>query len=465
MTHAPSPLGPSTDAALPSPALAPVTQRARLASVDTLRGFALLGILAMNIVSFALPSAAYMNPTAPGLVSYQGEFTGLNRIVWWVGYLFFDQKMMATFSMLFGAGLVLMGGRAQEQAGPEARAGFAGVYYRRLLWLFLIGMAHAYLLWFGDILVGYALCGLLLYPLRRVRPVWLISIGTAVVLVAVPMSALMGGLMTLLERMATDAQSAISAGKTPTSDQLETLESYTDMMADFDPTPEQAAETVATMRGSYGEILRANAASTVMFQTMIFFMWTLWRGAGLMLIGMGLMKLGVFGASRPSRSYVRMALIGYGVGLPIVATGALMLFEHRFDPKWMFLVDGQFNYLGSIPVALGHVAVVMLVCQSGALPWLRARLAAVGQMALTNYLMHTLLCTFIFYGWGLGYFATIGRAPLMLVVAGIWLVQLVYSPLWLARFRFGPAEWAWRSLTYWKRQPMLRRSLLSEPVA
>src|SRR5205823_6972392 len=115
-----------------------------------------------------------------------------------------------------------------------------------------------------------------------------------------------------------------------------------------------------------------------------------------------------------------------------------------------------YNEIGSVLVALGHVGVVMLVVRAGSMPWLTARLAAVGRMALTNYLMHTLICTTIFYGYGFGLFATINRTGLMGIVLAIWVVQLIVSPLWLARSRFGPAEWLWRSLTYWRLQPMPR---------
>ena len=161
----------TADAAIPPPLpgerppLAPVAESQRVAAVDVLRGFALLGILAMNIITFALPVDAYVNPMNEHVNRFAGEFRGANRATWLAQHVFFDQKMMSIFSMLFGAGLVLMGGRA----GAVGTVSFAGVYYRRLLWLFLIGMAHAYLLWYGDILVTYAICGLLLYPLRNWR--------------------------------------------------------------------------------------------------------------------------------------------------------------------------------------------------------------------------------------------------------------------------------------------------------
>ena len=113
-----------------------------------------------------------------------------------------------------------------------------------------------------------------------------------------------------------------------------------------------------------------------------------------------------------------------------------------------------YNFFGSLVVALGHVGMLMLVVQSGALSWLTKRLAAVGRMALTNYLTHSIVCTTLFYGYGFGLFASINRTGMACIVLIIWVTQLLISPIWLRHFRFGPAEWLWRSLTYWKPQPM-----------
>jgi uncharacterized protein len=439
--------------------LAPVAVRQRVTSVDTLRGFALLGILAMNIVAFALPSDAYMHPGLAAFEPYQGRFEGLNKLSWWITAIFFDQKMMSIFSMLFGAGLVLMGGRADPDRG------FADVYYRRLLFLFLIGMLHAYLIWYGDILVAYAICGVFLYPVRRLRPGWLITIGAVIMFVAVVVTGLMGAGMMFMRHAAMEAQQVIDTGDTPRSDQAELLKGYNEMMKGMTPTPERIAENVALMRGSLPDVLRGNAAGAALLQTMVFALWTFWRALGLMLIGMGLMKLGVFSASRSTRFYIVLSVVGLGFGLPLSAAGAVLLDRHNFDMFWMLTLDWHLNYVGSAFVALGYTGVVMLICKAGAVTWLRTRLAAVGRMALTNYLMQSLLMTFVFYGWGLGYFARVERAELYLFVVAVWVLQLAISPLWLARYRFGPAEWAWRSLTYGRAQPMRLRSLSSEPLA
>ena len=189
-------------------------------------------------------------------------------------------------------------------------------------------------------------------------------------------------------------------------------------------------------------------------QTMIFWSFVGWVALGRMLIGMGLMKLGVFSAERSRRFYMIQMLLGYGLGLPIVAAGALGLLRNNFDIGYKFGGGMDYNSFGSILVALGHVGALLLVYKSGALQWLTCRLAAVGRMAVSNYLAHSLICTTLFYGYGFGLFGKLDRIELAGVVIAIWALQLWYSPIWLAHFRFGPVEWLWRTLTYGKAQPM-----------
>jgi uncharacterized protein len=173
-----------------------------------------------------------------------------------------------------------------------------------------------------------------------------------------------------------------------------------------------------------------------------------------MLIGMGLMKLGVFSAQRSHRLYLWMCILGYGIGMPLMMFDASELIRHRFTMDYQIHGGAFYNMFGSLVVALGHVGLLMLIVQSGAIAWLTRRLAAVGRMALSNYLTHSLVCTTLFYGYGFGYFGSINRAGLAAIVFAIWVFQIWISPIWLEHFRFGPAEWVWRSLTYWRLQPM-----------
>jgi len=444
--------------------LDPVVAAERIASIDVLRGVAVLGILVINIDFFALPSAIFFNPTVAGdftgvnLLTWKaiffnptvaGDFTGVNLLTWKVNTILFFEKMMAIFSMLFGAGLILMFNRAESVGRP-----FRGIYYRRILWLLLLGLAHGYFLWYGDILHAYAVCGLFLYLLRRRSAKLLIILGLLLLIIGVSVQVGSGVMFDLLRREAKAAETALAAGETLTPSQQGMSEAWKEMSVIFHPSPEEVAEEIETYQGSFLEILAHRAPEFLMMHTQALLFMVFWRAIGLMLIGMGLMKLGVFSGKRSIRFYVVCIIVGYGIGLPLCGYGAGSLIEHNFDFIYRFKIGNHFNYIGSILVALAHVGVVMVVCRAGLFTQLTRRLAAVGRMALTNYLMHTLICTTIFYGYGLGLFGQVERFALMGFVLGIWILQLFVSLIWLKHFRFGPAEWLWRSLTYWRRQPM-----------
>jgi uncharacterized protein len=485
------------------PEAEPVQPVQRVQSVDVLRGFALLGILAMNIVHFGWGGAVYMDPTRGG------GFEGINRAIWVVNHLIFDMKMMTLFSMLFGAGLVLMGERADARG-----ARLAGIYYRRVLWLLVIGLAHAYFIWSGDILVAYAQCGFLLYPFRKRSAKFLIILGTVLLCLMVPfMLAIRGGIYFLKNNESRVAAAERAAGiERPaqaegsgseaegasekaegreqtegTSQQMEGtapekgkakakeekrhvpgVEDWRVSLADlwreklhpkFDPSPEKRAEKLAkeiSIYGGrdYGDQVRDRLKNVVGEQVIGFLVATWWMIGGRMLLGMGLAKAGIFSGTRSRRFYWLMMLLGYGVGMPMLVYDTVMAIRSGFDLGWA-LNGGMLLYpMAAIPTALGHVGLVMLIYQSGGLKWLTDRLAAVGRMALTNYLTHSIVCTAIFYGWGLGLFGKVDRWGLALIVLGIWVFQLIISPIWLKHFRYGPAEWLWRTLTYWKPQPM-----------
>ncbi len=424
-------------------ALEPVAASERIASIDVLRGFALLGILVINIMVFALPMMNIFNPLIAG------GFKGSDFGFWWVSHVFFLQKFMTIFSMLFGAGIVLMSERA-ESRGRSPR----GSFYRRQLWLLAVGLLHGYLLWTGDILYSYAVCGMVVYPFRRRPARFLVILGLLVIMVGVPMSYGTGIFFGKLRSEVAEIREVDEGGGEKSPEQERRMQMWEGMRSSFEPTPREVRDEVEIYRDGYAGIVKHRAPLLVMMQTMHLVFFTLWRIAGLMLLGMGLMKLGIFSARRSRRFYLIGMLAGYGIGLPVVMTGAQRLITQRFDFVYAFKFGQQYNYIGSLFVSFAHICLVMLVCHCGILRWLRNRLAAVGRMALTNYLVHTALFTTVFFGYGLGLFARFSRVHLTWFVLAMWVVQLLYSPLWLRRFRFGPCEWLWRSLTYRKRQPM-----------
>jgi uncharacterized protein len=434
------------------PSAEPVAEAERVAAVDILRGFALLGILAMNIVGFSWPGAAYENPTRGG------GFTGVDRVIWVFNHLSFEMKMMTLFSMLFGAGLVLMADRADHRG-----ASLRGVYYRRVLWLLVIGLIHAYLIWWGDILVLYAQCGLLIYLFRRMRPRWLITLGVAFMLLLAPIVLSVAAGIRFLEVTAARADAAEKQGKKPKKFDDWIREVWTTkIQPKFDPNnpkkKEEFDKQLKIHRAGYWGIVKHRAPRLLGEHTFGFLFGGFFLAGGRMLVGMGLMKLDVFSGRRSRRFYIWLALLGYGLGVPLVAYDAYAAIQSRFSTMYELNGGIFFNLYGSVLVALGHVGALMLIYQAGALTWLTNRLAAVGRMALSNYLTHSLVCTVLFYGYGFGLFGHINRLGLLGIVVAIWVAQLLYSPIWLRWFRFGPAEWLWRSLTYWKLQPMLRRT-------
>lgn len=442
-TSGPTPVD-AREAVPPSaPPPGPVAPVERLASVDVLRGFALLGILVMNVVAFALPDAAYSNPLRGG------GFEGLDHAAWLVSYVFFHMKMMTLFSALFGAGLVLLAERVEGRGGS-----LTGVYCRRILWLLLIGLLHAYALWWGDILVAYAQCGLLLYLFRRRSARALVALGLGALLLAVPIGVGLGFAIEHLRDEGLAAEAALARGQTLGREQREALEIWRDMRREVSPTAEDSAADTAVYRSGWWEIALHRAPRVWQGQTLAFVVFLAWRVGGTMLLGMGLMKLGVFSAGRGDRFYAACVAAGYGLGLPLAALGARVEQAHGFDLVHTLRWGGWPNYFGSLLVAAGHLGLVMLACRRGWFPALLRRLAAVGRMALSNYLAHTLICTTLFYGYGFSLFGRLSRAELLPVVAAIWAAQLLWSEPWLRAYRFGPAEWAWRSLTYRRLQPM-----------
>ncbi len=415
---------PATEAVAPSqPAelAGPITAPQRIVSLDVLRGFAVLGILVMNIQSFSMPGAAYMNPSA------YGDLEGANYWVWYICHLLADQKLWTIFSMLFGAGILVMTGRCEAAGRPSV-----GLHYRRMGWLLVFGVLHAHLLWYGDILYFYAICGMVAYWLRKLRAPLLIVLGLASILVTFGIQLLFGW--------------ALQEGHIP-------RESVAGFWA---PPPEAIEAELTAYRGSWLEQMRQRVPTAVMFETFLFVLFMGCRTGGVILIGMALHKLSVFSAARSKAFYAGLIAIAAFVGIPLIMYGVTRNLDAEWDVKYSFYFGGMFNYWASLLVALGWVGLVMLACKTAAAGAITRPLAAVGRMALTNYLMQTIICTTIFYGHGFGKFGEFSRVEQLLTVLGVLAFQLIVSPIWLRYFRFGPFEWLWRSLTYLKVQPMRR---------
>lgn len=421
----------------------PVLGRERIGAIDALRGVAVLGILLMNILAFALPFQASFDP------SLGGGTTGVNLWIWAVNTALFEGKMRAIFSMLFGAGMLVLTSRLEDRGlGDQA----ADVYYRRLLWLLAFGLVHAYFIWWGDILFFYSVIGLFLFPLRRLSSRVVIAAGIVLLLIGAGRSLLGAIEVRGVRAAAVAAAGAAARGQNLTAAERTAQAAWRDRWNQAKSTDE-ASKEIAAYRGGYLDALRVRAGFLAGAQAEWLYHYFIFDIGGMMLIGIGLLRSGVLSARLSTRAYLLMALAGYGFGVPLAALAVSYDIASGFDPATMAM-GSVLHAVARLPVALGHVAVVMVIWKAAALRPLMSPFAAVGQMAFSCYIAESLMCTTLFYGYGLGWFAHLERYQLYLVVLAVWTVLLVVSPFWLSRFAFGPLEWLWRSLTYVRRQPM-----------
>ena len=383
----------------------------RIHSLDLLRGFAVLGILIMNITSFSQVNIAYMNPMiGAGLEGYNQYFHAFN-------YIFADTRFMSIFSILFGAGVVLFTNNA-EAKGKKVGA----LHYKRMFWLLLFGFLHAYFIWEGDILVAYAICGCLIYLLRKktVRVLLIISI----ILFIVPLTF---NLMTYYGMTAEELESTF---------------------AFFYPSSEEITTEVQIMQGSFLEQMPIRLENAIEFQTLVFMIETFWRTTSLMLLGMILYRKGILSANKSISYYSKMILIGFGIGLIISLIGLNQSYDSGWSGAYVMSIGANYKLISGVFIAIGYIGFVMWCFKKGVFKKLQNRLQSAGRMAFTNYIGMSVICSLIFNGHGLALYGTFDRLQQFLVVVFIWVLILIVSPLILRKYRYGPLEWLWRKLTY-----------------
>ena len=402
----------------------------RILTLDGVRGVAVMGILLMNIVAFAMPEAAYSNPFA------YGGHSGADFAAWLGNYILVDGKMRGLFSFLFGASTLLVIERATAK-GENA----ALVHFSRMAWLFLFGMAHLVLLWWGDILNHYALIGALAWFFRKLPPHKLI--GMAVILLAAEFMLVFD----IGHQIAAD-QAAVRAGLASP----QTLQRYIDNRANLGvPPPADIARDLALHRSDYPTIFAQRLPEALRAPGQAFF----FLGAetlAYMLLGMAGLRSGLLTGAWSRRAYARGATIGFGIGIPVYAVIAAIPIRHGFDTASVAASDLVWSAPFRPVMILGWACLIVLAIRPGG--WLTTRIAAAGRMAFSNYLGTTMLCTTLFYGYGFGLYGRLSRAELYPVVGAVWALMLLWSPAWLARFRYGPLEWLWRSLARGQWQPM-----------
>jgi uncharacterized protein len=333
-----------------------------------------------------------------------------------------------------------------------------------MFWLVLFGLIHAHLiLWVGDILYLYGICGMLVYPLRKIKPIYLVM--------AVPLVAVVDFTAETLfyqhvrtKRIAYVEASAAAARHEPlTEAQQQALAQWRDLEKTLIPNREDARENTAKMKSNYAGVASWVRPLALKLQT-IFLPIEIWDSLALMLLGVALYRWGFLTGQWSNRAYSITMAIGYGIGLPLVVYSFYHNYLHypnleailaRLEAvpiEWVHLIYPFQRIL----LVMAHAAALILLYKSGFAQGLWRCLQAVGQMAFTNYIMHSVVCTLFFFGYGLNYYAEMEYYQIYFVVLPIWIAQLIISPLWLRFFFFGPLEWMWRSLTYWKLQPFLR---------
>ena len=396
----------------------------RIVAIDVLRGIALLGILLLNILAFGLPLAAYENPTVDGATS------GLNLLTYQFNWLFVEGAMRAIFCMLFGAGIIMF---TQGKAAPAA------AYYTRTVVLCIFGLIDMFLLlWLGDVLYVYGLAGLVLYPFRHAPPRRLCLMGAA--LLALMVAGQSANLANLREAR-TAADSGLSA-------------EFLEFQMDHAPGAAALAEEIGARHLGYWGNFKHFAADAFELATVDTFSGSLWETIAVMLLGMALFKWGVISAARSNRFYLVLAGAGYGVGLSINAVEIHLAMASNYALDWTSPYFTPTYQLGRLGTALGHLALVMLLCRTVRVSRLQQALSAVGRLALSNYLAQSVIGLVLFTGVGFALFGELERTSLYLIVPCIWLFQLGSSVWWLRYFRFGPMEWIWRWLTYGTPPPL-----------
>ncbi|HEV8506027.1 MAG TPA: DUF418 domain-containing protein [Chitinophagaceae bacterium] len=438
---------------------APVNQSERIVILDSIRGIAVLGILLMNIPAFGLPHSAIFDYS----VNKQSD---LNYFLWYVfGPGVFEGSQRAIFSMLFGAGTIIFITRLEKRMTGLFPVEY---FFRRQLWLLLFGLFNAYvLLWFWDILFCYAICGLFLFPFRRLKPKYLlIASGIALLL------------MTARENIDLYQQkevifkgekiAALDTTKVKLTDRQK--EEFDAMNAIKEKSTRQAKQKlvekeISVARGGYADFYHARSEMAAQGETKGMFYFLIWDVLLFMFMGMAFFKLGILQGQAKTNVYAWMAVLGLGIGLPVSYLFVINDVNHNFN--WFEITKTkkfQFYELQRFIHSIGIFGLIMLLYKSGWFKWLFKLMRPVGQMAFTNYLMQSFLCGVFFYGIGFGYFGKLELYQLYYVVAVVWILQIVWSHLWLRYYRFGPLEWLWRSLTYWKRQPLKKEKKIEVPT-
>lgn len=461
----------------------------RIQTLDVLRGIAVLGLPIMNMVVFAMPLAAYYNPTVFDGSSY------INHFLFSLFHIFADQKFMGLFSLLFGAGIILLAEKRKSKG-----QGTVFGHYSRMLWLLVFGALHTWFIWFGDILAIYAVIGLFAFPMYKASRKFLLTItiislslsvfissnpyATSAVLGPIGKAELLEGFAPTSEYMASIKAQRLSPSYSENMrpDRKEFQEGFHDGLNDSskdglydslndsskngldkntNTNPNNSADTKAEETNNKVEkpttaqplqsAEELNPANPAMDQLLIH---SILKIFGLMSLGMLLYRSGFLSGQRSTTEYQLLAQFGLIIGMSFTLAALFWNYSHAWQAQAFFEYGMLFSAIGSIAMTLGYVGLIVLAHRNGFFGRATALIANVGQMALSNYLMQSIICILIFYGFGLGLYGSLTRLGLIPIIVLLCAFQIVFSKYWLHFFAQGPFEWLLRTLSSFSFQPL-----------
>ena len=414
--------------------LTPTGATERIQTIDMLRGFALLGILLVNMGLFTHSFYYFVLGLQPENM--------VDKIAHYAVQFFAEGKFYSMFSFLFGLGMAIFMQRAEQKEVP-----FVRLYSRRLFALLLFGLVHAYLIWIGDILLLYSVIGFLtLFLFRNRKPRTLLI--WAGVFLCIPL-VINGALWALL------ALSSMAMGAEVEAATATTMEMYRGL---------NDAANAAYANGSFAEVTRQRVSDmNMVFATWPFMAFNVWA---MFLLGFAAGKSRLHENLAAHKALLKRVLF-WGLAVGLVGNLAYVVgaaYSNRLTPDGVNLLALVGQTFGAPALSMFYMAGVALLALQQSWRARFAPVASAGRMAITNYLAQSLICTLIFYGYGLGFYGA-GQAACVLLAVIIWLVEVAWSVWWLKHFRFGPVEWLWRTITYWEGQPMRLAAPTLSPTA
>lgn len=438
-----------------STTISPVAQSERIVLLDSLRGIALLGILLMNIPFFGLPEPAFDN------LAVMNELGTINQKVWYFINMFPEGTMRAIFSILFGAGIILFVSRLEKRMEGMLPAEY---FIRRQLWLVFFGLVNAFvLLWPGDILFQYGILGIVAFVFRRLS-VKKLLIAAGVCLLLMTARENLDLHRTQLKVKKGEAIAKIDTTKVKlTEEQKDQLGEMTGMKEKSDTAAlrKEMKKNLSRSLGSYKKVYDyiSNVSAMIEFNYTYYGLWDILL---FMFLGMAFFKSGVLTGDAKTSTYLLLTVIGLGLGILFTYFRLQPMIDAKFNRfDYLHKVKWEIYEICRTLRSIGLFGLIMLLYKSGLFKWLFWIMRPVGQMAFTNYLMQSFMSNLYFLGIGFGMIGKLQRYEIYYVVFVIWIIEIIWSHIWLRFFRFGPLEWCWRSLTYWKLQPIKKK--ITEP--